>query len=249
MAMVEYKCPNCGATLNVLKNSSKSYCSYCGCVLHQESEDKGEVEKLVELIKAKFLVKDYKEVELLSKKILLINSNNFYGWFYDTVIAIGTSYLEKELPHKKKKPFDAKYLGVQALNLICGKDGINRVIKTASFIEDIECDERQEQLNLLFDYLSVIFKFTWNGLLSPIYIDEGENSLRQNEKNLINFICSLESELSSCSVYESKQYKEFVFSFAKNYKKLTSNLLYRFKVKRIKERKQIKKIIKNTLRK
>ncbi len=244
MSLVEHKCPNCGAKLNVLLNVKQSFCSYCGCVLSIQNDTASDLSNLISLIENNFNIKNYNDVIELSKKILESDCNNFYGWYYQTYSCFGFKELESVKNKKNQRPFDLKYKGIQALNTMSLSDCFSKIIKTAQCIEVVESEERQKELKMYFDLLNKVTCVLWKGLLNSLYLEEGYNSLVQNEKNLINFITNFESNLRDFSVYESDEFNKFITDFIYKYKKFSSRIFYRLKVKWLKERKLIKVLYK-----
>ena len=245
MAFVEYKCPNCGAKLNVLNNLKKSFCSYCGCelLIENDNDDSSEINRLVELIKEQFNVKNYQEVTELAKKILVLDSGNFYGWFFSFYADMGFNEFDTELNFKHKSDFDLKYKGVQALTTLTAKEGFNKLLKVVNSIEKMQSEEQTYEVKIVFELLKKVFMVIFKGLTNSCYIEEGKESLKQNERNYIRFLTVFDEAVSKTPIYESKEYKSFMKDAVKKYKKFTKKFLYRFKMLFLKERKAVKPII------
>lgn len=89
MSLVNVKCPNCGAEIQLDSSREEGFCSYCGSkVIIQEATNKVKIDKseeiqnLLQLAEHASKNKNYEECMTYAKKALEVDANNCRAWIY-----------------------------------------------------------------------------------------------------------------------------------------------------------------------
>ena len=89
MSLVNVKCPNCGAEIQLDSSREEGFCSYCGSkVIIQEAINKVKIDKsedtqnFLQLANNALKNKNYEECLTYAKKALEVNASNCRAWIY-----------------------------------------------------------------------------------------------------------------------------------------------------------------------